>query len=117
MKTATALILAFGLFTLVRRRIVHVDLSFFLFLALVVLSAASISDSFIEVAAGLFGVAYAPLVVIMLALFILLCLVTLLAAYLTRLRNRQANLIRRMAALESALNAERMKSTDEDGSR
>lgn len=102
MKELAFFILAGGLYLLVRRRLLHIDLSFFLLLALLLLSAASLSQSFILFAADIFGIVYEPLVIILIALFIVLCLVTLLSSYLTRLQQRHIAMVRRLAAMELA---------------
>lgn len=102
MKALAFIILAAGLYLLVRRRLLHIDLSFFLLLALLLLSAASLSQGFILFAADIFGIVYEPLVVILIALFLILCLVILLSSYLTRLQQRHVGMVRRMMAMELA---------------
>jgi len=109
MKTVVAIALAAGLFVLIRRRIIHVDLSFFLFLALIALSVASISEAFIQLTGDFFGIVYSPIIVILIALFIVVCLVVLIAAYVTRLGQRQSHLVRQLAAIEGELEVRRVE--------
>jgi hypothetical protein len=102
MKFLIVFVLAAGLLTLVWKRLIHVDMSFLLFLALIGLGAASLSERFIELTAAVFGIVYAPLAVILLAMFILLCLVVLLVVFLTRINQRHIEVLRRIAILELA---------------
>lgn len=99
-KILATLVLGAGLIYLVRRRLLHVDLSFFILAALFLLSAASISNQFIDATARFLGIIFPPLAIILIALFLILCLVILLAIYLTRLRARQVSLIRYLARIE-----------------
>jgi hypothetical protein len=103
MKIVVALALASGLFWLVKRKLIHIDLSFLFFGALLLLSVASISDSFIDALAWAFDIVYAPLAVVLFTIFILLCMITLLLVYVTRLGQRHVELLRRLALLEMAL--------------
>ena len=102
MKFVAVLVLAAGLFLLAKRRLIQIDMSFFLYVALVALAIGSLSPTFIDVVAHIFGIIYQPLAVILLALFILLCMVTLVAIYITRLGQRHSTLVRRFAAIELA---------------
>lgn len=102
MKYAVVLALAASLFYLIWKRLMHIDLSFIFFAALIALSIASFSEGFINLTAGLFGIAYSPLSVILIALFILLCLITLLVVFVTGLSQRHVKVVRCLAMLELA---------------
>lgn len=102
MKIFVTILLAAGLLYLVRRRLLHIDLSFFLLLAILLLSVASLSQSFILLAASVLEIVYEPLAIVLLALFVLLCLVTLLSVYMSSAEQRDLALVRRVAALELA---------------
>ena len=69
MKFVAVLVLAIGLFLLAKRRLIQIDMSFFLYVALVALAIGSLSPVFIDVVAGIFGIIYQPLAVILIALF------------------------------------------------
>jgi predicted membrane protein len=100
MKALSVILVALAILFLVRRRLLQVDLSFPLFLALIALGLASTSETFIERVASWFGVVYEPLVVILIALAILLALVIVLAVAHSRLRQRQIMIVRHIAAVE-----------------
>ena len=102
MKFVAVLVLAIGLFILAKRRLIQIDMSFFLYVALVVLAVGSLSPAFVAVVAHIFGIIFEPLAVILIALFILLCMVTLVTIYVTRLGQRHTTLVRRFAAIELA---------------
>lgn len=94
--------LAIGLLLLVRRGLIHVDLSFPWFAAIIVLGFASTNESFVEWAADQVGILYAPIAIIFLVIFIILVLITILLMSLTRLRYRQIQIIRYLASFELA---------------
>ena len=94
--------LAVGLVLLVRRGLIHVDLSFPWFAAIIFLGFASTDESFVEWAAAQVGILYPPIAVIFLVIFIVLALITILLISLTRLRYRQIQIIRYLAASELA---------------
>ncbi len=96
-KILLILFLLFCLVTLIRKRLLNIDLSFPWFVSMIALAIASTSDIFIHGTANLLGIVYHPLVVIMISLFILLSLVTVLAIYLTEIRRRQILIIRKLA--------------------
>jgi hypothetical protein len=100
MKFAIALILLLTLFFLVRRNLLRVDLSFPLFVAIVVLGFAAVNDSFIDAIAVSLGIIYAPLAIILLAIFIILALVTILAIVVSHMRQNQTALVRRIAEID-----------------
>ena len=98
MKALVAIAFAVVLILMVRRRLLQVDMSFPLFLALVVLALASTNERFINGIAGFFGIVYEPLAVILFALFIVVALVTVVVIGLSHLRDRQRNIVRRLVA-------------------
>ena len=94
--------LAIGLVLLVRRGLIHVDLSFPWFAAIIVLGFASTNESFVEWAAARVGILYAPIAIIFMVIFIILGLITVLLMSFTRLRYRQIQIVRHLAAFELA---------------
>ena len=73
------------------------------FLALIVFGFLSINDSFVDWVGTALGILYPPLAVVFITITILLGLITVLLISLTRLRQRQMSIVRRMAELELAL--------------
>ena len=94
--------LAVGLFLLVRRRLIHVDLAFPWFLAIIILGLASTQESFVNWVGAQLGILYAPIAIIFIVIFIILGLITVLLMSLTRLRHRQIQIVRHLAAVELA---------------
>jgi hypothetical protein len=99
-KLAIILFLVLALVMLVRRGLIHVDLSFPWFLAIVILALLTTQDAFVGWVAARLGIVYAPIAIVFITIFILLGLVTALLAGLTRLRRRQIQIVRYLAALE-----------------
>ena len=106
------IVFGLGLIFLVQRRLLHVDLSFFLFLALAGLSIASFNGSFIAATAQILGIIYPPIAIILLVLLVFLCLLIFFAVYLTRLRERSIRLARRLASLELHLATHKNQAVD-----
>lgn len=100
MKILTVIILAMGLIFLVWKRLMHVDLSFIFFVALIFLGIASLSENFISFTAGIFGIVYEPLVIILITIFLLLCIIIILVIFVTKLNKRHTELVRRVAVIE-----------------
>ncbi len=100
MKLVVVVALALALLTLVRRHLLQVDLSFPLFLSLILLGFASMSDTFIHWSAASLGIVSPPVAIIFMAITILLGLVTLLAIAYSQLRHRQLMLLRYLAEIE-----------------
>jgi predicted membrane protein len=100
MKLAVILVLALVLLFLVRRNLLQVDLSFPLFVGLVILGFASMNEAFIEWTAASLGIVYPPIAIIFIAIAILLALITILAIAYSRLRSRQQLLVRQLARME-----------------
>ena len=102
MKLVVVIVLALLLFLLVRIRLLHIDLSFPWFLALVALGFASMSEGFIDWVAARLGIVDPPLAIILVSLFIIVGLCTFLAIAISRLRQRQIQLVRDLAHKELA---------------
>lgn len=100
MKLTIVIALALALLALVRRNLLQVDLSFPLFVGLILLGFASMSDSFIHWSAAALGIVSPPVAIIFMAIAILLGLVTVLAIAYSQLRHRQLMLLRYLAASE-----------------
>lgn len=101
-KLTIILFLALALVMLVRRGLIQVDLSFPWFLAIVVLGLLSTQEAFVGWLAARLGILYAPIAIVFVTIFMLLGLVTALLVGLTRLRRRQIQIVRYLAALELA---------------
>jgi len=100
MKLVVVILLAVVLLILVRRNLLQVDLSFPLFLAVVVLGFLSMSDSFLIWASNSMGIVYPPMTVVLAAIALLLALITLLAIAFSRLRFKHLMLVRYLAETE-----------------
>ena len=100
MKLVIIVALALALISLIRRNLLQVDLSFPLFVSLILLGFASMSDSFIHWSADLLGIIYPPVAIIFMAIAILLGLVTVLAIAFSQLHHRQLMLLRHLAEIE-----------------
>jgi len=92
--------LAIGLLWLVRSGLIHIDMSFPWLVAIVVLGFFSIHEAFVVWVAGQLGITYPPLAIVLLTFFILLGLVTVLLIGYSRLRQRQIQIVRYIAAQE-----------------
>jgi hypothetical protein len=109
MKLVAVLVLASFFLILIRQKLLQVDLSFPLFVGLVVLGFASMSHDFIDWIAARFDILDAPRAIIMITIAILLTLYTSLAVAYSRLRHRQILLVRyvvsgKLSAQEKSLN-------------
>ncbi len=100
MKIAIVLVLAVMMLLLVRKNLLQVDITFPLFVGLVVLGFASMSDSFIHWSAAKLGIIHPPIAVILMAIAILLAIITSLAIAYSRLCIRQHMLVRYLAQHE-----------------
>jgi hypothetical protein len=90
------------LLLLVRRGLIHVDMSFPWLLAILVLGFLSINDGFVSWAAERLGIVYEPIAVVFLTIFVLLGLMTMLLIGYSALRRRQIQMIRYFASLDLA---------------
>jgi predicted histidine transporter YuiF (NhaC family) len=95
--------LALSLLILTRRGLVHIDMSFPWFVAIIVLGFLSTSNIFVNWAAAMLGILYPPVAIIFVTIFMLLGLITALLISYSRLRERQIKIVRRLAALELKL--------------
>jgi hypothetical protein len=93
-------ILGLALVLLVRRGLVHVDMSFPWMVGLVVLGLFSTSDSFVAWIAAALGILYPPIAILFITIFVLLGLITSLLVGYSRLRERQIKIVRHLAKLE-----------------
>jgi hypothetical protein len=100
MKLTIVIVLALSLLALVRRNLLQIDLSFPLFVSLILLGFASMSDGFIHWSASALGIVSPPVAIIFMAIAILLGLVTILAMAFSQLRHRQLMLLRHLAETE-----------------
>jgi hypothetical protein len=98
MKFFIVVFMAVVLVYLIRRNLLQVDLSFPLFVAIVLLGLAGLNPGFIAWVANQLGIIYAPLAIILIAIAIILALVTTLAIAISHFRSRQLMIIRHIAA-------------------
>jgi hypothetical protein len=99
---AVIALLAVILIMLVRRGLISVDMSFPWLVAIIVLGTLSTSRAFVEFVAGTLGILYPPIAIVFMTIFILLGLITALLVGYSRIRKRQIEIVRRLAALELA---------------
>ena len=92
--------LAICLLFMVQRGLVHIDMSFPWFVAIILLGFLSTSSQFVEWSASVLGILYPPVAIIFATIFLLLGLITALLIGFSRLRDRQIEIVRRLAALE-----------------
>lgn len=100
MKLMVVIVLAVTLLMLIRRNRLQVDMSFPLFLALVILGFASMSRGFIDWVADTLDIVDEARAIVLIAITILLAIVTILAVAYSSLRHRQVMLLRHIARLE-----------------
>ena len=94
--------LTLALFLLVRRGLIHVDMSFPWLVAILVLGFLSTNDRFVSWAAARLGIVYEPIAIVFLTIFVLLGLVTMLLIGYSGLRSRQIHMMRQLAAQDLA---------------
>ncbi len=94
--------LTLALFLLVRRGLIHVDMSFPWLVAILVLGFFSTSDQFVSWAAARLGIVYEPIAIVFLTIFVLLGLVTMLLIGYSGLRRRQIRMMRCIAVQDLA---------------
>ena len=104
------LVLATCLFTLVRRGLIQVDLSFPWMVAIIVLGFFSLSEGFVNLVARWLGILYPPIAVVFLTIFVIFALITVLLVGLSRLRERQIMIVRHLAAVDLARQEQTRKS-------
>lgn len=114
MKLVVVIALAGILLILVRRNVLQVDLSFPLFVALIVLGFASMSEQFIDWVAARLDILDAPRAIILIAITILLGIVAFLTSAISRLRHRQLMLVRFLA--QAVLDAQERANSDASNS-
>lgn len=109
MKFLIVIMLTVVILMLVRRHYLQVDISFPLFLALLVLGFASMSRGFIDWLAGSLEVVDEARAIVLIAIGILLGMVTILAIVYSNLRFRQVMLLRYIAGSELAKQEKELK--------
>lgn len=108
--------LALTLATLVRARLIQVDLFLPWFIALAVLGLAATRPVFVNWLGLQLGILYPPIAVVFLVLFLVVGMLVTLTVYVSRLRARTAYIIQHLAAAD--LDAqERAHSCSSDASR
>jgi hypothetical protein len=94
--------LAIVLLYVVRKGLIQVDLSMPWLLALVAFGFLSVNDNFVDWTGQKLGILYPPIAIVFVTIAILLGLITVLLMVVTRLRQRQMYILRRLAMLELA---------------
>ncbi len=92
--------LAAALAALVRFRLIQVDLFLPWFAGIVVLGFASTQPTFVNWLGQKLGILYPPIAVVFLVVFLLVGIVVALTVSLTRIRARQLDIVRYLAAQE-----------------
>ncbi len=100
MQALVITLMALGLLMLVWRKLIHIDFSFFLFIALIILGFASLNENFVTNIANLFGIKYEPIAIIFLTIFLLLCMIIMLVIFITKLNIKHTALVKKVAELE-----------------
>ena len=100
--------LALALLLLVRRGLIHVDMSLPWLAAILVLGLLSTRPAFVEWVAGQLGILYPPIAVVFLTIFVILGLITVLLIGYTRIRHRQIQIVRSLAAMQLGAQEERL---------
>lgn len=95
-----AVLLASILVILIRRKLLHVDLSFPWFIAIVALAFVGSNEALVTQIADALDIAYAPMAIVFLTFLFVLSLIVTALIGLTRLRHRQLKTIRHVAAME-----------------
>ena len=99
-KVGIIIVLAIGLLMLVRRKLIQVDMSFPWLAGLVLFGFFSTSEDGVAWVATKLGILYPPIAIVFVSIFILVGLITVLLIAITRLRQRQIEIVRRLAKLE-----------------
>ena len=94
--------LAVILLIVVRKGLIHVDLSMPWLISLVAFGFLSTNNSFVAWISQKLGIIYAPIAIVFVTIAFLLGLITVLLIAVTRLRQRQIQIVRRLALLELA---------------
>ena len=100
MQTLVIIFMALSLILLVWKKLIHIDISFFFFLSLILLGLASLNDNFVSYIADFFGIIYEPIAIVFLTIFLLLCMIILLVIFITRLNTKHIALVKKVAELE-----------------
>ena len=100
--------LAVALLLLVRRGLIHVDMSLPWLAAILLLGLLSTRREFVEWLASKLGILYPPIAVVFLTIFVIFGLITVLLIGYTRLRHRQIQIVRSLSAMLLALQEERL---------
>ncbi|PPR79533.1 MAG: hypothetical protein CFH01_00364 [Alphaproteobacteria bacterium MarineAlpha2_Bin1] len=100
MQTLVIIFLSIGFFILLWKKLIHIDISFFLFLALIFLGFFSLNDTFVSFIADLFSIKYEPIAIVFLTIFILLCINITLLIFITKINLKHIALVKKVAAIE-----------------
>ena len=104
--------LTFTLFLLVRRGLIHVDMSFPWLVAILVLGFLSTSERFVNWTAAQLGIVYEPIAIVFLTIFVLLGLITMLLVGYSNLRRRQIQMMRHLVAHELAVQERALRNSE-----
>ncbi|MBT4711436.1 MAG: DUF2304 family protein [Alphaproteobacteria bacterium] len=101
--------LTLTLFVLVRRGLIHVDMSFPWLVAILVLGFLSTNERFVNWTAAQLGIIYEPIAIVFLTIFVLLGLLTMLLIGYSSLRRRQIQMMRHMVAQDLAMQERKLR--------
>ncbi len=100
MQTLIIIFLLVSLLLLLWKKLIHIDISFFFFLALIFLGFISLNEKFVSFIANIFAIKYEPIAIVFLTIFLLLCLITMLLILITKLNNKHIELVKKVAKIE-----------------
>ncbi|MBL41036.1 MAG: hypothetical protein CMM49_00080 [Rhodospirillaceae bacterium] len=100
MQTLVVIFLSIGFFFLLWKKLIHIDISFFLFLALIFLGFLSLNNTFVTFIANIFSIKYEPIAIIFLTIFILLCINITLLVFITKINLKHAALVKKVAEID-----------------
>tara|TARA_B100000686_G_C16370640_1_gene752376 strand:- start:438 stop:767 length:330 start_codon:yes stop_codon:yes gene_type:complete len=100
MQTLVIIFMTLSLFFLLWKKIIQIDISFFLFLALITLGIASLNDRFVTYIANVFNIKYEPIAIVFLSIFLLLCMIIMLVIAVSKLNAKHKALVIKVAELE-----------------
>ena len=100
MQTLVIIFMTLGIFILLWKKLIHIDISFFLFVALIILGIASLNDRFVSYIADFFHIKYQPIAIVFLTIFLLLCMIVILLIAITKINAKHSALVKKVAELE-----------------
>ena len=100
MQALIIIFLLLSLLLLLWKKLIHIDVSLFFFLALIFLGFISLNDKFVSFIANIFSIKYEPIAIVFMTIFLLLCLITMLLILITKLNTKHIALVKKVAEIE-----------------